>query len=170
MTDFDDLSGKLLVLTILFVVIAEVMIYVPSVSQFRLNWLNDRLAGARTAALVLYAAPSGMVPDDLARDILNNIGAQAVAMKTGQTRRLLAVSEMPTEIHRDFDMRDVTWYQAIVGAYHGLVDPPETMLRIVGNAPRDGEFLEIVMQNAPLHRAMLRFSWNVIVVSLIISA
>ncbi len=164
------LSGKLLVLTILFVMIAEVLIYVPSVSQFRLNWLNDRLAAARTAALVLYAAPSGMVPEDLARDILNNIGAQAVVMKTGQTRRLLAVSEMPAEIHRDFDMRDVTWWDAIVGAYHGLTDPRDTVLRIVGTAPRDGEYLEILIQNAPLQRAMLRFSTNVLIVSLIISA
>ena len=70
------LSGKLLVLTILFVMIAEVMIYVPSVSNFRLNWLNDRLAAARTAALVLYAAPSGMVPEDLARDILDATSAR----------------------------------------------------------------------------------------------
>ena len=51
------LSGKLLVLTILFVMIAEVLIYVPSIANFRLNWLNDRLAAAHTAALVLDAAP-----------------------------------------------------------------------------------------------------------------
>ena len=50
-------------LTILFVMIAEVLIYVPSIANFRLNWLNDRLAAAHTAALVLDAAPSGMVPD-----------------------------------------------------------------------------------------------------------
>jgi signal transduction histidine kinase len=164
------LSGKLLVLTIVFVVIAEVLIYVPSVSQFRLNWLNDRLAAARTAALVLYAAPSGMVPEDLARDILSNIGAQAVVMKTGQTRRLLAAAEIPPEIHRDFDMRDVTLWEAVVGAYHGLTDPRESVMRIIGSAPRDGEYLEILMPNAPLQRAMLRFSTNVLIVSLIISA
>ncbi len=164
------LSGKLLVLTILFVMIAEVMIFVPSIANFRLTWLNDRLAAARTAALVLYAAPSGMVPDDLARDILNSIGAQAMVMKTDQTRRLLAMSEMPTEVHRDFDMRDVTWSDAIVGAYHGLTDPRDAMLRVVGPAPRDGEFLEILIQNEPLQRAMLRFSWNILVLSLIISA
>ena len=180
MTDLDEqgpvraprfgLSGKLLILTILFVMIVEVMIYVPSVSIFRLNWLNDRLAAARTAALVLYAAPSGMVPDDLARDILTSIGAQAVAMKTGQTRRLLAVSEMPAEVHRDFDLREVMWYDAAVGAYHGLFDPKDSILRVVGAAPRDGEFLEILIRNEPLQRAMLRFSTNVLIVSLIISA
>ena len=57
------LSGKLLFLTILFVMVAEILIYVPSIANFRLNWLNDRLAAAHTAALVLDAAPSGMVPE-----------------------------------------------------------------------------------------------------------
>lgn len=180
MTDLDDkgpvrvprfgLSGKLLVLTILFVMIVQVLIYVPAVSIFRLNWLNDRLAAARTAALVLYAAPSGMVPDDLARDILTSIGAQAVVMKTGQTRRLLAVTEMPAEIHQNFDLREIDWLDAVRGAYHGLFDPKDSILRVIGTAPRDGEFLEILIRNEPLQRAMLRFSRNVVAASLIISA
>ena len=57
-------------LTVLFVMVAEVLIYVPSIANFRLNWLNDRLAAAHTAALVLDAAPSGMVPEKLAKQIL----------------------------------------------------------------------------------------------------
>ena len=75
------LSGKLLLLTIPLILIAEILIYVPSIANFRMNRLNDRLAAASTAALVLDAAPSGMVPDELARQILNSIGARAVAIK-----------------------------------------------------------------------------------------
>src|SRR5256885_14092513 len=55
------LSGKLLVLTILFVMVAEVLIYVPSIANFRYNWLNDKISAAYTAALVFQAAPR--VPD-----------------------------------------------------------------------------------------------------------
>src|SRR5205809_7265610 len=84
------LSGKLLVLTILFVMLAEVLIYVPSVANFRLNWLNDRLSAAYTAALVFETAPDGMVPDNVARQILDSIGARVVVLKMGQQRRLLA--------------------------------------------------------------------------------
>src|ERR687885_430605 len=98
------LSGKLLVLTILFVMLAEVLIYVPSVATFRLNWLNDRLSAAYTAALVLDAAPTGMVPESLSKQILDSIGARAVAMKMGTQRRLLAASDMPPAIDQDIDM------------------------------------------------------------------
>ncbi len=107
------LSGKLLFLTILFVMVAEVLIYVPSIANFRLNWLNDRLAAAHTAALVLDAAPSGMVPESLAKQILKSIGARAVAMKMGTQRRLLAASDVPSQIEQDIDMRNVSWWRAI---------------------------------------------------------
>src|SRR5476649_2300892 len=100
------LSGKLLLLTIRLVMIAEVLIYVPAIANFRMNRLNDRLAAANTAALVLDAAPSGMVPDSLARQILGSIGAHAVAIKMGQQRRLLASADLPPAIDHDVDMRE----------------------------------------------------------------
>src|SRR5262250_1760177 len=100
------LSGKLLVLTILFVMMAEVLIYVPSIANFRLSWLNDRLAAAHTAALVLDAAPHGSVPESLSRQILDSIGAKAVAMKMGQQRRLLATAELPRGVQQDIDVRN----------------------------------------------------------------
>src|SRR2546430_8217011 len=111
------LSGKLLVLTLLFVMIAEVLIYVPSIANFRLNWLHDRLSAAYTAALVFETAPSGMVPDSVARQILDSIGARMVALKMGTERRLLAAGEMPRAIEHDIDTRNMTWHRAIIEAF-----------------------------------------------------
>src|SRR5262249_59195138 len=56
------LSGKLLVLTLAFVMIAEVLIYVPPAANFRTNYLHDKISRAYPAPLVLEIAPSG-VPD-----------------------------------------------------------------------------------------------------------
>jgi signal transduction histidine kinase len=164
------LSGKLLVLTLLFVMIAEVLIYVPSIANFRLNWLNDRLSAAYTAALVLEAAPSGMVPESVARQILDSIGARAVAMKMDQHRRLLAVSDMPPAIDQDIDMRDVPWHRAITEAFDTLLHNDNEVMRVVGPAPMGGEFVEIVLDEGPLRNAMARFSIRILFLSLIISA
>ena len=113
--------------------------------NFRLNWLNDRLAAARTAALVLDAAPSGMVPEDLARDILTSIGAQAVVMKTGQTTASARDLRNAAAIHREFDMREVLVARRDRGRLSRLLtDHRDHILRVVGAAPRDGEFIEIV--------------------------
>ena len=163
------LSSKLLMLTIVFVMVAEALIYVPSIANFRLNWLNDRLAAAHTAALVLDAAPSGMVPESLARQILGSVGARTLAMKMGTQRRLLAVSDMPPMVDHDYDMRNVSWTNAIMNAFATLFCHDKDVMRVVGPAPMGGDFLEIVLDEKPLRRAMLRFSFNIMMVSLLIS-
>ncbi len=164
------LSGKLLVLTILFVMLAEVLIYVPLIANFRMNWLNDRLAAANTAALVLDAAPSGMVPDSLARRILDSIGARAVAIKMDDQRRLLAIADPPPAITQDIDMRSVSWFGAIADAFDTLLSHGDDMMRVVGPAPMSsGQYLEIILDERPLRRAMLRFSENILFLSLAIS-
>jgi len=163
------LSGKLLVLTILFVMIAEVLIYVPLVANFRVNWLKDRLASAYTAALVLDAAPNGMVSDSLAKQILDSIGARAVAMKMGTQRRMLAVGDDPPPIADDFDMRDVGSFEAIVDAFMMMLDTRNDVMRVVGPAPMGGDYIEIIMDEPPLRKAMLRYSVDLLLISLLIS-
>jgi len=164
------LSGKLLLLTIPLILIVEILIYVPSIANFRVNRLNDRLAAASTAALVLDAAPSGMVPDALARQILASIGARAVAIKTGQQRRLLAAADMPQKIDHDIDMRDVSAWSAIVDAFQVMFDSGDEVMRILGPAPGSGQFIEVVADEKPLRTAMFRFSRNVLLLSLVMTS
>ncbi len=163
------LSGKLLAFTILFVMIAEVLIYVPSIAIFRVSWLNDRLASAYTAALVLDAAPNGMVPDSLAKQILDSIGARAVAMKMGTRRRMLAVGDAPPPITHDFDMRNVYNFDAVVDAFMTMLDTRNDVMRVVGPAPMGGDYIEIILDEPPLRKAMLRYSVDLLLVSLLIS-
>ncbi len=164
------LSGKLLLLTILFVMIAEVMIYVPSIANYRLMWLSDRLAAARTAALVLDAAPDGAIPVSLTRRLLDSVGANAVAMKMGDKRRLLAFSDLPLKVDHEIDMRDISMIDAIYDAFDTMLTKDNDVLRVVGPAPMGGEFVEIIIDEAPLRRAMLQFSRNILLISLTISA
>src|SRR6476659_2888301 len=102
------LSGKLLLLTTLFVMLAEVLIYVPSIANFRLNWLADRLAVARTVSIVLNARSEETdplsqpekfkLPDNVVMQVLDNLGAKMVAVKTGNQRKLLAINDIPHQI------------------------------------------------------------------------
>src|SRR4029450_8260033 len=87
------LSGKLLLMTIPLAIIAGMMIYGPAIANFRGNRLHDRPAAANTAALVLDAAPLGMVPETLQQKILSSIGARAVAIQMVQQRRVLASAD-----------------------------------------------------------------------------
>jgi hypothetical protein len=165
------LSGKLFGLTIVAIMLAEVVFYVPSIANFRVNWLSDRLAAAHTAALVLKAAPKNMVPESLSQQILDSIGARMVAMRIDQQREVLATSNVTAQIRQDVDTRDVPMLGAIVEAFDTLFFCRDSdIMRVVGPAPMGGDFLEIVIDEGPLRKAMWRYSRNVLGISLIISA
>lgn len=164
------LSGKLLLLTIPLILIAEILIYVPSIANYRLNRLSDRLAAANTAALVLDASPSGMVPDTLSRQILDSIDARAVAIKMGQQRRLLASANLPATIDHVVDMRDVTPWAAILDSFVVMFETGNQAIRVIGPAEGNAQFIEVVIDEAPLRIAMYRFSSNLLLVSLTITS
>jgi signal transduction histidine kinase len=175
------LSGKLLLLTILFVMIAEVLIYVPSIANFRLNWLADRLAVARTVAIVLNANNDATeiasqpakfkLPDNVVQQVLDNVGAKMVAVKTGNQRKLLAINDMPHEVQHDIDLRETTSMHAIWNALKTLAFSSDTdVMRIVGQGPPGTDFIEIVIDEGPLRAKMFAFSRNILLLSLLISA
>ena len=73
----------------LFVMLAEVLIFVPSVANFRITWLTDRLTAAQLAALAAEAVPGGVVPDSLRAELLRTAQVRAVALKRENERRLV---------------------------------------------------------------------------------
>ena len=175
------LSGKLLLLTILFVMIAEVLIYVPSIANYRLNWLADRLAVARTVAIVLNANHDATeiqnqpdkfkLPENVVQQVLDNLGAKMVAVKAGNQRKLLAINDMPHEVQHDIDLRQTTSMHAIWNALRTLFFARDTdVMRIVGQGPPGTDFIEIVIDEAQLRTKMFAFSRNILLLSLLISA
>jgi signal transduction histidine kinase len=165
------LSAKLLALTILFVMLAEVLIYLPSVANFRRNWLNDRLAAAQIAVLVLEGAPQDGLPEGSENRLLMGVGARAIAARVGGARRLLSLDSMPpAAVSRTVDLRTLGWMGAIGEALETLVLPPAQMpIRVIGEAVGGADFVELVIDEAPLRRAMLKFSANLLLLSLLIS-
>ncbi|MBM6596232.1 sensor histidine kinase [Microvirga pudoricolor] len=163
------LSGRLLVLTVLFVMVAEVLIYLPSVASFRYNWLNDRLAAARVAALVLDAAPDETLSGEVEMSLLEGVGAKAIAVRGGERRRLLASEDVPAEIHKVVDLRHPTWPELLSDALETLLSPPGNVIRVVGAAGMDVDLVEMIFDEGPLRQAMLEFSRNLLLLTLIIS-
>jgi signal transduction histidine kinase len=163
------LSSRLLLLTLLFVMIAEVLIFVPSIANFRNAWLGDRLASARTAALVLEAAPEEALPEELVRQLLKNVGAETIALRVKGARRLLAFSDMPPTIGATFDFQKMNAFRSIAESFDILVHGGDRTIRVIDAAPMDGDFVEIVLKERPLREAMWRFAGNILALSLFIS-
>ena len=92
------LSARLLVLTIFFVMLGEVLIYVPSIARYRLVYLEERIAASHLASLALKATPDNMVSEDLALELLRSAEVRVVTLKRPESRELMLTEPMPPKI------------------------------------------------------------------------
>lgn len=172
------LSGKLLLLTSIFVMLAEVLIFMPSIANFRVGWLTDRLTAAHLASLAAEGAPGGVVPEGLRKDLLQTAQVKAVAVKKAGERRMVlpATGDLAIEAHYDLGvMRSSSiWDEAarrfgLIGeAWAVFFRTEDRVLRVTGEV-QGGSTVEIVLHEAPLHRAMVQHGLNILGLSVIIS-
>ncbi len=163
------LSAKLLLLTILFVMLAEVLVFVPSVSNFRRQWLMERLAAAQIAALAAEAAPGGQLPPALRDELLDRAKVKAIAVKKADARVLIIEMNMPAEIAASYDLRDASWMRLIADALMVYVAPDDRIIRVVGQPGMSDEVIDVVMEEAPLKAAMIRYGLDILGLSILIS-
>jgi signal transduction histidine kinase len=173
------LSAKLLLLTAVFVMLAEVLIFVPSVANFRINWLSDRLTSARLAALATQAARDGKVPDQLRGELLRTAQVRAVAWISNNERRMVLWPDAPAAFQAEYDFRPSArpggfWNEFALRA--GLIwdalavflAEDGRIIRVLGE-PIAGDQIDIVLAEAPLKTAMIRYGLNILVLSVMIS-
>ena len=163
------LANRLLVVLLLFVMLSEIATYIPTIANYRNDWLKDRLAAAATAALVFEAAPSGLAPDDLQAALLESVGARTIILQRGDVRRLLAASQMPAHIDATFDLRDPSYWGSVMAAFETLSVRHNRVLSLVGPAHSGADHIEITIDEAPLQQDMWTHSTNVLFLSLISS-
>ncbi len=163
------LSIKLLVLTVLFVMIAEVLIFVPSIATFKLRWLEERLGTAAAVSVVLVQEDSESLPRTLQDDVLMAIGAKAIAVREDGASRLLVIAEMPPEVDEHIDLARTGPVTAMSGALDTLFFGGQRILRVFGKVGESATEFELVIPDNRLRQAMLVYSRNVAILSLVIS-
>ena len=81
----NSLSGRFLILTAIFVMLAEIMIFLPSVARFREDFLLTRLERAQIASLALLASED--ISTELEEELLSNAGVFNVVMRRDEARQ-----------------------------------------------------------------------------------
>jgi pyruvate/2-oxoglutarate dehydrogenase complex dihydrolipoamide dehydrogenase (E3) component/signal transduction histidine kinase len=163
-----SLSVRLFALAVLFVTVTEVFIYVPSVANFRITWLADRLTMADAASVVIAESTVTDIPRDIQDGLLNAVGAIAIAVRTGTVSRLIATVEMPPAIDEVVDLNAMNPIGDIGDAFATLIAGEPRILRVIGSS-RAGNQLELVISDRALRAAMLRYSANILWLSLLVS-
>ena len=164
------LSGKVLALTVLFVMLGEVLIFLPSIANFRIQWLKGRVAQAEIAALAAEAAPDRILSSDLRSEILKGAGVLVVSLTRGDKRQLILRGEGDYMIDASYDLRTVHWAPAVYDAFDTLLTTQPRVIGLVDKPPNmSGDVIEIALFEEPLKAAMLRYAGNILVLSIILS-
>ncbi|PYG30355.1 sensor histidine kinase [Pelagimonas varians] len=164
----NSLSGRFLILTTIFVMLAEVMIFVPSVARFREDYLTTRLERAQIASLALLA--DDMLTEELEAELLKNAGVFNVALRRDEVSELMLSSPMPAEITKSFDLRGARPMPLIRDAMMRLANPDPQVIRVIGNPSLDaGQQIEITMDTEDLRNSMIDYGLNILWLSAVIS-
>jgi len=164
-----SLSARLLVLTIFFVMLAEVFIFVPSVAKFRIDWLSTRLNAAHLAMLALDAAPDRAVGQMLKRQLLTQVGAYNVLVWRNGARLVLDGAE-PPNIDATYHLDSQGPFEMVADALDVLFQTRNRVIRVLAASPADPTIeIELVLDEAPMHAEMLGFGWRIFLLSVVIS-
>jgi signal transduction histidine kinase len=165
-----SLSARLLVLTVGFVMLAEIFVFAPSVARYRVDWLKAHLDSGYLAALALEATPDQMIPDDLEKELLSNAGIEAVILRRDDLKLLLQRDDMPAKVDHDVDLTTFSILMALYEGLSTLTQPHDRMLRVVGMPSMAPDFeIEILVHEHGLAEDMRNFGWRVMGLSLVIS-
>ncbi len=166
---FKTLSGRFLILTVVFVMLAEVLIFVPSIARFRLDYLTDRLERAQIASLALLAA-GDMIDDAVEAELLDNAGVLNVVLRRDSMRQLILSSDLPGPVSRTVDLRDPSPLTLMADAVTRFVSPAPDVIRVIAEPARGGGVqIEAAIDTQDLHRAMIDYGVNILWLSLVIS-
>ncbi len=164
----NSLSGRFLILTTIFVMLAEILIFVPSVARFREDYLFSRLERAQIASLALLA--DEMIDPSLEEELLRNAEVFNVVLRRDEARQLILSAPMPHPIDATFDLRDGKPITLLRDAIARLLDPEPKVIRVIGNPVREaGLLIEVTMETAPLRSAMIEYGVRILLLSAVIS-
>ncbi len=161
------LSARILLLTCVFVLLGEILIYLPSIARFRLVFLEERLAAAELAAASLDAAPEGRLEPALEARLLAYAGVDAVTLWHGGAELMLGRVHPVDAV---VDLAERSPARLIPDALATLVAEPGRRLRVVGASRREaGVVVDVILEEEPLRRAMLDYSWRILTLSVFLS-
>lgn len=163
------LSGRLLVLTVAFVMFAEILILVPSIANFRNVWLQNHLDTAEAASIVYLDGSDFMLSKQAQRDLLRSTESLSVGIKDGASRRLMA--SLPTD-----KIADETIYLSGMQPINSLRSSLSTLFfggdrvyRVSGPMKSRSGDIQLVQEDKYLRDALIQFSRNILLISLAIS-
>ena len=163
------LSSRLLLLTVLFVVLANLIIIPWMLAAFEEQWLLERVRAAELATLVVDAAPAG-VTSDVSQQLLNGAGVISVAIQADGVRRLILAAPASPRTPYLVDLRGQGALLWMGAPFQTMFSGDDRRVRAQANPRfRHADFIEIVLPDAALKQDLLIYLSRLIAVAVFTS-
>ncbi|MEM9473344.1 MAG: HAMP domain-containing sensor histidine kinase [Pseudomonadota bacterium] len=167
---YSKLTAKVLVLAAVFLMIGEMLVFVPSIANFRINWLQQRSATAEIAALAVEAARNQEISPLLRKELLERAGVLVLAVRTDDARQLVLIPDRPPIVEASYDLRDDTPMVAIYDAFTTLFHGGNRVISVMNKpSSMSATLIEMALDEKPLFQAMVRYSINILTLSIFLA-
>jgi signal transduction histidine kinase len=165
-----SLSGRLLLLTLAFVMVTEAVIFFPTISRYHRALLENHIESAEIAILPFTEAGGEELSAGLRRELLARAGASAVMLKRPEQRELFLVTQIPPRINLAIDLRDHGFFTEIWRAVDCLLGNGHRVLHVIANTRIKGaETIEVIVGEQPIRADLAAYAKRILVLALILS-
>jgi len=164
------LSGKLLLMTIGFVMLAELVIFIPSATTFRQDWLSDRAQQAGLLAQALAGVPDYEASEILTNQFMNDTDVIMLSAKRdGMSEFMLGQPPEATGVEM-IDLRKQSRLPLFRDAFRTFFGSSKGSLRVLVMSPVEGQdALEFIVPKAKLQWDMRDYAKRIAGLSLAIA-
>lgn len=168
-----SLSTKLLFLTIIFVLFAEIVVMIPLIANQRFDWFKARLEAAYLVALALEGPRDSIIEEDVARQLFSTANILGVTVNRDDMRMLILAPEIdphgPPRMHR-VSLSEEAPPMLAVDALSTLFSSGNDLIQVTG-APRFAaeQEVDIIVSQQALRRDLYNYARNIFALSMIIS-
>ena len=169
-----SLSAKVLAMVVIFVLVAEAVVLIPSVAKHRMDWLHERVEAAYIVGLAFKSPYGEMIKPEEARRLFATANVIGVVVERGGERiQIMTPPTSPDQLILKQTVRlDKHMPQNMIyDAWASLTSKGDKSIRVIGRAryAPDG-VVDIVVSERALRRDLLVYARNIALLSLVISS
>jgi signal transduction histidine kinase len=164
-----SLSGRLLLLTVLYAMLTQVLIFVPSIGRYYRNELGARVDAAEIAILP-FTEPTNGLSDALRAQLLTRAGAVAVMLPRADQREIFLSNVIPSRIDVRVDLRNKNPFVDMIEGMDCLLNGGMRTLQITAPTKiRGAQSVQAIVNEKPIHSQLKSYAWGILLLAFLIS-
>lgn len=155
------LSGRILLLTILYVLASGALIFLPAMGLKERELLEDHILSAELTILP-FTTPGQEWPDELRQNLLAHANADEVLLRRAYQRDFFQIGKMHSQIDRTIDLTKTRFGNDILNALDCLFAGGSRTLHVISpTSIKDAQSISIILSEAPIRAELVTYAKRV---------